>query len=206
MHPVKPITTGEGGMLTTNDEELATRARRFRNHGIDSDHRQRQQQGSWYYEMIELGYNYRLTDLQCALGRSQLEKLPAWIERRRAIAAMYDGAFASVSALTPLKRVPGTESAHHLYVVQLNLERLARGRQDVFRALQAEGIGVNVHYVPVHLHPFYRHRFGTGPGLCPVAEAAYERMLTLPLTHAMSDGDVDDVVTAVDKVLSAYSG
>ena len=206
MHPVKPITTGEGGMVTTDNAELAGLARRFRSHGIETDFRQREHDGSWYYEMVDLGFNYRLNDIQCALGLSQLKKLPAWLDRRREIARRYDEVFTQLDGLAPLGRMPDTEHAYHIYVVQLDLERLSCGRQQVFRALQAEGIGVNVHYLPVHLHPYYRERFGTGPGLCPVAEAAYERILTLPLTHAMTDDDAADVIAAVEKVMAAYAG
>ncbi len=200
-HPVKHITTGEGGMITTDSSEFARRMRRFRNHGITTDARQREAAGSWFYEMTELGFNYRLTDFQCALGLAQLKKLPGWIERRRAIARVYDKAFADIPAVVPLSVRPGVEHAYHLYVVRLDLARLTAGRAEIFGALRAEGIGVNVHYVPVHLHPFYQQRFGTGRGLCPVAEAAYEDILTLPLFPQMSDEDANDVVAAVGKVV-----
>jgi perosamine synthetase len=209
-HPVKALTTGEGGAVTTDDPELARRTRLFRNHGITTDHRQREQQGSWYYEMVELGYNYRVSDFQCALGLSQLRRLPQWIERRRAIARRYDEAFAQSPPaaplpLRPLARRPEVEHAYHLYVVRLELERLRADRAEVFAALRAEGIGVNVHYVPVHLHPFYRRRFGTRPGDCPVAEAAYERILSLPIFPRMSDDDVGDAVRAIEKVTKAFA-
>lgn len=203
-HPVKPITTGEGGMITTNDPKLAQRMRIFRNHGITTDHRQRELQGSWFYEMVDLGYNYRLTDIQCALGISQLRKLPEWVKRRQMIAQHYNEAFAELPAIEPLKVRKEVSHAYHLYMVKLNLANLRVTRAEVFKALRAEGIGVNVHYIPVHLHPFYRKRFGTGPGLCPVAEAAYERLITLPLFAAMSDQDVEDVIEAVRKVIEVY--
>lgn len=203
-HPVKHITTGEGGMITTDDPGLARRMRIFRNHGITTDHRQREQLGSWFYEMIDLGYNYRLTDFQCALGMSQLRKLPGWVARRQEIASRYDAAFAEIPAVEPLGVREEVSHAYHLYMVRLNLEQLQVTRGEVFAALVAEGIGVNVHYIPVHLHPFYRERFGTGPGLCPVAEAAYERLITLPMFPRMSDGDVGDVIAAVRKVTGAY--
>jgi perosamine synthetase len=199
-HPVKHITTGEGGMIVTNNPELATKMRHFRNHGITTDHRQRSEKGSWFYEMVDLGYNYRLTDIQCVLGRSQLRKLPAWIERRRTIAARYDRAFADMRAVTPLSAIPGALHAYHLYVVRMDTEMLGIDRASIFAALREQGIGVNVHYVPVHLHPFYRQRFGTGPGLCPVAEAAYEQILSLPIFPAMTDQDIDDVIGAVHTV------
>lgn len=203
-HPVKHITTGEGGMITTDNPELAQRMRIFRNHGITADYHQREEQGSWFYEMVDLGYNYRLSDLQCALGVTQLNKLSGWIKRRREIAECYDEAFAKLEAVGPLSTRKGVSHAYHLYVVQLDLEQLRVDRAQIFAALLAEGIGVNVHYIPVHLHPFYRKRFDTGPGLCPVAEAAYERLITLPMFPGMDDEDVKDVIIAARKVLGAY--
>jgi len=201
LHPVKHITTGEGGMVTTDDADAANRMRRFRNHGITSDHRSREAAGSWFYEMVDLGYNYRITDLQCSLGLSQLRKLGAWITRRQMIARKYDDAFAASGCIQPLALRTGRDHAYHLYVVRLDNLPHGVDRAAVFRALRAEGIGVNVHYIPVHLHPFYRERFGTGSGLCPVAEAAYETILSLPLFPAMSDHDVDDVIFACKKVV-----
>lgn len=205
LHPVKHFTAGEGGLVTTDDPEMATRMRTFRNHGITSDHRQREAQGSWFYEMVDLGYNYRITDFQCALGVSQLRKLPEWVERRREIARQYDTAFAAMPAVTPLVVRPGVESAYHLYVVRFDMDAIALSKADLFAALRTEGIGVNVHYIPVHLHPYYRERFETGPGLCPVAEAAYEEIITLPVFPGMTDADVQDVVKAVEKTC-AFSG
>jgi perosamine synthetase len=205
-HPVKHITTGEGGMVTTDDAELARRLRMFRNHGIDSDARQRQAEGQWYYEMVVLGYNYRLTDFQCALGMSQLRKLPGWVARRQEIARRYDAAFAEIPAVKPLAVREDVSHAYHLYVIRLDLTQLRATRAEVFAALRAEGIGVNVHYIPVHLHPFYRERFATGPGLCPVAEAAYEQIISLPIFPRMADADVDDVIKAVRKVVDAFAG
>jgi perosamine synthetase len=201
-HPVKHITTGEGGMITTDDPELARRMRVFRNHGITTDHRQREAKGSWFYEMVDLGYNYRLTDLQCALGMSQLRKLPGWVARRQEIARRYDTAFAEMPVVQPLGVRDDVSHAYHLYVIRLDLTQLRVTRAEVFAALRAEGIGVNVHYIPVHLHPFYRERFGTRPGLCPVAEEAYERLLSLPVFPKMNNADVEDVILAVRKVLS----
>ena len=203
-HPVKHITTGEGGMVAALDPEMAARARRFRNHGIATDHRQRAERGTFYYEMVELGYNYRLTDLQCALGIKQLEKLPGWLARRTEIARRYDQAFAGEPVITPLAVAPEVKHAYHLYVVLLDLERLRAGRAEIFADLRSEGIGANVHYSPVHLHPFYRRRFETAPGLCPHAESAYERMLSLPMFPAMSDADVESVIAAVRKVCTAH--
>lgn len=196
-HPVKHITTGEGGMVTTDSRDFAARLRRFRNHGIDTDHRQREEKGQWFYEMVDLGYNYRITDFQCALGLSQLMKLQAWIGRRQAIAARYDRALAAIPGVRPLAVRPGISHAYHLYVVRIDA---AIGRDRVFQALRTLGIMANVHYIPVHLHPFYRRRFGTGPGLCPVAEEAYGEILSLPMFPALSDGDVDCVLQALEEV------
>ncbi len=200
-HPVKHITTGEGGMIATDDAKLAQRMRVFRNHGITTDHRQRESEGSWFYEMVDLGYNYRLTDLQCALGMSQLGNLPGWVARRQEIARCYDAAFAQILSVEPLGVGEDVSHAYHLYAIRLDLDQIPVDRARVFAAMRAEGIGVNVHYIPVHLHPFYRDRFGTEPGLCPVAEAAYEQILSLPVFPRMSSGDVDDVIAAVLKVV-----
>ena len=202
-HPVKHITTGEGGMITTNNPELAGRMRRFRNHGITTDHHQREKEGSWFYEMVDLGYNYRLTDLQCALGFSQLKKLPRFLEKRRKIAKQYDDFFCHISGISPLKVSSDVDHAYHLYVVQLNLKRLGADRMALFRKLRRQGIGVNVHYIPVHLHPFYRRKFGTGTDLCPVAEAAYNQILSLPMHAEMTDQDVNTVCKTFQKMFEA---
>ena len=204
-HPVKHLTTGEGGMVATNDARLAETLRRFRNHGISSEARQRQESGQWFYEMVLLGFNYRLTDIACALGLSQLKKLAANLARRREIAARYTAAFRDLPAIVLPTVRAGVVPAWHLYPVRLNLEMLTVGRGEVFRALRAENIGVNVHYIPVHLHPYYRDQFGHRDGECPVAEAAYERLISLPMFHSMTDADVGDVVRAVSKVISPYA-
>ena len=204
-HPVKQITTGEGGMVTTARPEFAEAIERFRNHGITSDHRSRAERGTWFYEMVELGYNYRITDMQCALGLSQLKKLPRWIARRRAIARRYDRAFASLDTIHPLGVSPDVKHAYHLYVVRLALELLKGDRATAYSMLREKGIHVNVHYIPVHLHPFYRKRFGTGPGLCPVAEQAYEQILSIPMYASLSDGEVDRVIEAMEEVLQALA-
>jgi perosamine synthetase len=201
MHPVKPITTGEGGMITTDDGTLAELMRRFRNHGFSRDHHQCAAAGSWYYEMTDLGYNYRLTDVQCALGLGQLEKLDGWLLRRRVIAEQYRRAFEPLPGVRPLSVRDDVSHAWHLYVIRLDREVLGIDRETVFQALRAEGIGVGVHYIPVHLHPFYRQRFGTAPGLCPAAEAAYEEIVSLPLFPAMTDEDVAVVIAAVEKAV-----
>ena len=203
LHPVKHITTGEGGMVTTDSPELAARLHRFRAHGITTDFRDREREGSWLYEMVELGFNYRLTDLQSALGLSQLSKLDRWVVRRREIAALYKIAFASLPEIEMPTVLPDRESAWHLYVIRLNLDRLRAGRAELFKALRAENIGVNVHYIPVPWHPYYQD-LGYKKGEWPVAESAYERMISLPIFPAMTDGDVADVITAVTKVVSHF--
>lgn len=200
-HPVKHITTGEGGMIVTDNLEFAEKMRRFRNHGISNDHRQRTENGTWYYEMVDIGYNYRITDLQCALGLSQLRKLPGWIARRQEIAHCYDDAFAEVSAVRPLDVSLDILHAYHLYVLRFNLVELRTTRTEIFSALREQGIGVNVHYIPVHLHPFYQERFGCRNGDCPVAEAAYEEILSLPVFPAMTDKDVSEVIGAIIRLL-----
>ena len=203
-HPVKHITTGEGGMISTDQPQLAEKMRIFRNHGITTDHRQREEQGSWLYEMVELGYNYRLTDFQCVLGLNQLRKLPGWIERRQEIARNYTDAFEKIAEVTPLTVSPEVSHAYHLYMIQLETDLLNTDRSQLFRALVAEGIGVNVHYIPVHLHPYYQEHLGTGPGDCPVAESAYQRLITLPIFPQMNEEDVDDVIMAIKKVVKTY--
>ncbi len=204
-HPVKHLATGEGGMVTTDRADYAEALRRFRNHGISSDARQRQSDGQWYYEMVMLGFNYRLTDIACALGLSQLKKLEANVSRRREIAARYSAAFSSLAEVTPPAVRADANPAWHLYPIRLNLEKLTADRRQVFRALRAENIGVNVHYIPVHRHPYYRDRFGYHGGEYPIAEDAYERLISLPMFHSMSDQDVEDVITAVKKITAAFA-
>lgn len=203
LHPVKHMTTGEGGVITTNDAEYARRMRVFRNHGITTDHRQRAQSGGFFYEMVDLGYNYRITDFQCALGITQLKKVPASVARRQEIARRYNEQFSAINYVHPLHVCSDVSHSYHLYMVQFNTERLGMSRADIFKALRAENIGVNVHYIPVHLHPYYQKRFGTKRGMLPIAEAAYERLITLPMFPGMTDADVDDVVFACQKLSTA---
>ena len=191
-HPVKHITTGEGGMIVTGDRALARRMRIFRNHGITTDSRRRNEIGSWYYEMVDLGYNYRISDFQCALGVSQLKKLPRWLTRRRQIAARYDASFMPKPSVRPLAVRPDVAHAYHLYVVRTEKER-------ILAALRSHGIAAGVHYIPVYLHPFYQRRFGTAPGLCPVAETAFKQVLSLPIFPKMSDKDVDTVIAVIEE-------
>lgn len=203
-HPVKHITTGEGGAITTNDPELARRLKLFRNHGINSDARTRQQQGGWYYEMLALGYNYRLPDIGCALGLSQLSKLDPNLARRREIAAQYTNAFSQMRGIIPPSVWSDVEPAWHLYPIRVDHAQLSADRTEIFRALRAENIGVNVHYIPVHLHPYYRDQFAYRRGDYPIAEAAYDALISLPMFHAMMDEDVRAVIAAVEKVTQAF--
>ena len=201
LREVHPTAFGEGGVVATEDHTLAELIRRFRNHGFSRHRRQRAAAGSGYYEMTDLGYDYRLSDVLAAIGLGQLAKLDDWRARRREIAGQYDRALASLAGVRPVGRRQGVAHARHLYVVRLDRETPGTDRTAVFRALRAEGIGVEVHYIPVHLHPFYRERYGTAPGLCPVAEAAYEEILTLPLSPAMTDEDAADVVAALERAI-----
>ena len=210
-HPVKHITTGEGGMITTDAPELAERMRLFRTHGITrdpkcfssltSDLRPPASDCSWFYEMVDLGYNYRITDFQCALGISQLRKLPKFLKRRREIAARYDEAFADLSGINPLAVRLDVLHAYHLYVIRIDSSVLAVDRTTLFTNLREKGIGVNVHYIPVHLHPFYKKEFHTGTGLCLVAEAAYEQIISIPMFPGMTDEDVEKVINVMQKII-----
>ena len=265
-HPVKHITTGEGGMVTTDNPKFADRMRMFRNHGITRN----PDKFAWangkpqnsvfhapcdmpfYYEMQDLGYNYRITDFQCALGVSQLRKLPAWIARRQKIAAQYDEAIAEIPGIEPLglrtdvlpakhyvkrqapsakRNIPNSHlhvypveslpngirspfhrgeghstgapcslHAYHLYVIRIDSNVLGIDRTALFTNLREKGIGVNVHYIPVHLHPFYRDKFNAGPGLCPNAEYAYEQIISLPIFPGMTDEDVKRVIEVVGEI------
>lgn len=192
-HPVKHITTGEGGMIVTNNENYAQKMRIFRCHGITSDARQRETIGTWFYEMMDLGYNYRITDFQCALGISQLEKLPKWITERQKIASVYDQFFYDNKLAAPLTVKKDVTHAYHLYVVRVV------DRDELFMKLRNSGIGVNVHYVPVYLHPYYKHNFGYKKGLCPVAEDAYSNIISLPLWPGMKQEDISSVKNCLKK-------
>ena len=215
-HPVKHITTGEGGMITTEDPDLARKMRVFRNHGISRDAasmglgdqaadnvggvkpgRNPATPAPWYYEMQALGFNYRITDIQCALGLSQLKKLDRSLERRREISQRYTDAFANSRVLVTPYQEPDRESAWHLYVIRLRLDAMAKTRRQVFEDLRHGNIGVNVHYVPVHLQPYFRERFGFSRGDFPEAEAYYDSALTVPLFPALTDNECDRVIEAV---------
>ena len=197
-HPLKHITTGEGGMVLTDDTEFADRMRRFRNHGINADHRQRDKAATHFYDMETLGWNYRLSDIQCALGISQLEKLPQWLLRREKIAEHYESLFADYPEVTPLTRTAAHFHAWHLFVVRLDS---AIDRDRVFTEMRNHGIGVNVHYRPVYLNSFYLQK-GYGLGLCPAAEEAYEHILSLPMHAGLNDDEVERVTSGLIEAVS----
>ncbi len=204
-HPVKTVTGGEGGAVMTNSKELYDKLVLYRSHGItrNEDLMEHESEGGWYYEMIDLGYNYRMTDFQAALIESQLKKLPQFKARRQQIVARYNEAFANVEEIFVQKEIPQSDTTRHLYIVQLQLDKLAGTRKEVFDALAAENVQCNVHYIPVYYFPHYQH-LGYEKGLCPHAEAAYEGFISIPLYPAMSDGDVEDVITAIKKVIAYY--
>ncbi len=198
-HPVKPITTAEGGMVVTDDPRFAEKMRQFRNHGIDSDHRQRAENGSWSYQMRTPGYNYRLSDLHCALGLSQLPKLAGWIARRQEIAGAYDRCCAQLAKVNPLLSKHTVFHGYHLYVVRIQ----GADRDLLFSRLRKSGLGVTVHFLPVYSHEFYRRRLaGQGAG-CPVTEQASREILSLPIFPRMTADDVHNVVERIDEYLSA---
>jgi perosamine synthetase len=200
-HPVKHLTTGEGGMVTTSDGELATRLRKLRNHGIDSDFRQREETGTWVYDMRQLGFNYRLSDINCALGASQIAKLPEWVEMRRQLAARYDDAFSQVANVRRPVEPADRRGSWHLYPVRVVGPDVPSLRRQAFDHLRSHGIGVNVHYLPVYLHSYYRN-LGYRPGLCPIAEKAYEGLLSLPMWPGLGRDDQDRVVDLLTTVTS----
>ena len=201
-HPVKHITTAEGGIIVTNSDEYAEKLRLFRSHGIKNTDLLKEE-GPWYYEMVALGYNYRMTDINASLGISQLNKLDYFIERRRSIAARYDNEFSKISGVRTPYQSKDTNSSYHLYMLQLDLEKFKVGRREIFDALRAENIGVHVHYLPVYLHPYYQE-LGYEKGLCPIAEDWYESALTIPLFPKMSETDVASVIEAIRKVIKYY--
>jgi perosamine synthetase len=234
-HPVKTMTTGEGGALVTDNDEWASKARLLRSHGVTRDPGNfiglankpssygelassvLQERGTWYYEMQDLGYNYRLTDIQCALGRSQLSRLPHFIARRQEIAGRYNEAFANldwlqVPSLATRHKPPVTdldftfdlsELSLHLYTVQIDFARLGKTRTEVMQQLRGKGVGSQVLYIPVYLQPWYRRTFGYAPGKCPNAEAFYAHALSLPLYPSMSDQDVQKVIASVCSLVGA---
>jgi UDP-4-amino-4,6-dideoxy-N-acetyl-beta-L-altrosamine transaminase len=199
-HPVKTITTGEGGAITTNDPAVYRRLVHLRSHGITRDPDLLEKSpGPWYYEMSSLGYNCRLTDIQAALGVSQMEKLEFYKLRRQDIFQRYQDAFAGAPNITPPTVRNWRNICLHLYVLQINFASLGTTRAQLMNELRREGIGTQVHYIPVHLQPYFRDRFGTRPGDCPIAEAYYEKALSLPFFPKLSDADVGRVIQTVVK-------
>ncbi len=203
-HPVKHITTGEGGAIVTNDEILYKKLMMFRTHGITRDSELLENNdGPWYYEQQELGYNYRITDIQAALGIKQIDKLDGFISRRKDIVNKYMQAFSKWDALQLPYQIEDVESSWHLYILKLKLDRLSVGRKEIFCELQKKNIGVNVHYIPVYYHPYYR-KLGYEKGLCPKAEELYEGIITLPLYPGMTDETVEYVVDSVNEIINRY--
>jgi len=202
-HPVKHITTGEGGMIVTDNEEYAERLRMFRNHGITRDPNQfSSNDGPWYYEMHYLGFNYRITDIQCALGLSQLKKLENFIKRRNQIADAYDSAFQDLPRIITPPRPPWPDSRHafHLYPIQL----IGNERRDVLVKLKEKGILTQVHYIPVHYQPFYKEKFGFQRGQFPHAENYYNHELSLPIFPKMNNQDVETVISSIFNILGEF--
>lgn len=194
-HPVKPITTGEGGMVTTNDETLYNALLKLRTHGITKENLINSP-GPWYYEMTDLGYNYRMTDLQAALGSSQLKKLDSFISARRRIASQYNDAFCKLEFVRPLGESPDCESGYHLYVLSVNFHKLKKSRAEVMAYLRERGVGSQVHYIPVYHHPYYREKFRDQPKLAGM-EDYYATALSIPIFPTMTDVDVVTVIDAV---------
>ena len=205
-HPVKTVTAGEGGAVVTNDPGLYEKLSLFRAHGITRNPAlmEKEPDGPWYYEQVALGYNYRMTDIQAALLISQLDKLDRFVKRRKEIVARYDEAFARIPQLIVQEEIPESDTARHLYIIRLRPERLSIDRKGFFEALDAENVRCNVHYIPVYYFPWYQ-KLGYCRGLCPKAEKLYEEILTLPLHCNLTDGDVEDVIQAVEKIAAYYA-
>ncbi len=202
-HPVKVITTAEGGMALTRDAQVAARMALLRTHGITRDESQMNHcpDGPWYYQQVDLGFNYRLTELQAALGLSQLTRLEAYVARRHELARRYDAILADLPVV-PQWRDPDIYSGMHLYVIRLQLDRINRTRREVFDALRAQGIGVNVHYIPVHRQPYFE-RMGFKAGDFPQAESYYAEAISLPMYPALSDRQQSEVVAALAKAIES---
>jgi perosamine synthetase len=204
-YATKTLATGEGGMITTDDDALAARIRRLRLHGISRDAWKRYtNEGTWYYEVEEAGYKYNFTDLQAALGLVQLSKCDALTEARRRIAERYTRAFADVIGLEAPRVLEDRTSAWHLYVLRLQPDRLSIARDKFIDALRERGIGVSVHFIPLHLHPFYRSTYGYKPGDLPHAEREYQRCLSLPIFPTMTNGEIERVIATVTEIASCH--
>lgn len=204
-HPVKTITGGEGGAVLTNSEEYYQKLLLARAHGItrDASLMEHEIDGPWYYEQVDLGYNYRMTDIQAGLIISQLDKLPMFSARRKEIVARYNEAFEKNDAIIVQQEIPQSDTTRHLYILRLNPEKLTINRREFFDALAAENVVCNVHYIPVYYFPHYQ-KLGYKKGLCPKAEKLYDEMITLPLYYGMSNQDLEDVIKAVEKIAAYY--
>lgn len=206
-HPVKTITGGEGGAILTNDDELYKKLVLAHTHGITHDESMMEgapHEGMWYYEMISLGYNYRMTDFQAALLISQLSRIDSFVARRKEIVKIYDEEFANVPQLIVQKEIPESDTTRHLYVIRLNFDNISCTRREFFDAMSAENVQCQIHYVPVYWFPYYEH-LGYKKGLCPNAEEVYKGIMSIPLYPKMTDRDVEDTVHAVKKVCSYYA-
>lgn len=204
-HPVKTVTGGEGGAVTTNDEQLYRRLVRLRTHGITRNQEEmvHPTDALWYNEQVELGYNYRITDFQAALLLSQLGKLDRFSARRKEIVEKYDRAFADMPEIKVQREIPESDTTRHLYILRLNLEKLTCDRRQFFDALYAENTCPQVHYLPVYWHSYYE-KLGYRRGLCPNAEKYYEEVMSIPLYYSLTDAEVEDVIHAVRKVVEHY--
>lgn len=202
-HPVKHLTTGEGGAILTNNSDLDEKIRRLRTHGMTKDENiLEENDGPWYYEMHEVGYNYRITDFQCALGSSQLKKLNNFVERRCEIAKQYDGSFSDIDYLKIPKKKNFIEHSYHLYPLQIYFDKIKKNKSEFFKKMKRSSINLQVHYVPIHLQPFYQKNFGFKQGNFPVAERFYRNELSLPIYPYLSKGDVEVVVNSILKITS----
>ena len=204
-HPVKTVTGGEGGAVLTNSKEYYEKLLLYRAHGITRDPKlmEHEPDGPWYYEQITLGMNYRMTDMQAALIISQLNKLPRFMERRKAIVKAYNEAFSKLPQLFVQQEIPESDTTRHLYILRIRPEKLTIDRKQFFEALVAENICCNVHYIPTYYFPYYE-RLGYKRGLCPKAEKLYAEEISLPLYYAMTDQDVEDVIRAVTRIAEYF--
>lgn len=203
-HPVKPITTGEGGAITTNDKVLYEKLMLFRSHGITRDHEMLlNDHAAWYYEQHLLGYNYRMTDIQATLGCSQLNKLEEFLQKRREYAKIYSEEFKDFDGVIIPKQLEDTRSGWHIYVLQIDIDKIRPDRRVIFDELRIHNIGVNVHYIPVYYHPYYQ-KLGYKKGLCPEAEKLYDRIITLPLFPKMSKDDIMYVIKILKELVDSY--